>query len=149
MPKHTPGRWSRNIKPAKKYNTIFAGGNTHVCHLAVTGLTDEEIEGNCNLIMSAPELLAALKALLAYDDDPPAAGTFGAEVYQTAHTAIARAEGEPVFYCRGCNREESLCSADPCAGVLADRQSARAGGDARSAARAVIDRQGAGYLQLL
>ena len=44
MPKHTPGPWSRNIKPAKKYNTIFAGRNIHICHLETTGLTDEEIE---------------------------------------------------------------------------------------------------------
>jgi hypothetical protein len=86
--KHTPGPWSRNIKPAKKYNTIYAGRNTHVCYLAVTGLTDEEIEANCNLIMSAPELLAALKALVFCGDDP------SAEVWDAADAAIARAEGE-------------------------------------------------------
>lgn len=62
--KHTPGPWSRNIKPAKKYNTIFAGRNTHVCHLTVTGLTDEEIEANCDLIRAAPELLDALSDLM-------------------------------------------------------------------------------------
>ena len=37
--KHTPGPWNRNIKPAKKYATIYAGRNTHVCHLSVSGLT--------------------------------------------------------------------------------------------------------------
>jgi len=61
MPKHTPGPWSRNIKPAKKYNTIFAGRNIHICHLETTGLTDEEIEANCDLIRAAPELLAELE----------------------------------------------------------------------------------------
>jgi hypothetical protein len=60
--KHTPGPWSRNIKPAAKYCTIFAGRNTHVAHLA-NGLPDDEIEANCNLIAAAPELLEALSAL--------------------------------------------------------------------------------------
>lgn len=63
MPKHTPGRWSRNIKPAKKYNTIFAGRNIHICHLETTGLTDEEIEANCDLIRAAPEMLEALDSV--------------------------------------------------------------------------------------
>lgn len=27
----------------------------------------------------------------------------------------------PVFICRGCGREESICSADPCPSVIADR----------------------------
>jgi hypothetical protein len=26
------------------------------------------------------------------------------------------------FVCRGCGREESVCSANPCAGVIADRE---------------------------
>lgn len=60
---HTPGPWHRNIKPARKYNTIAAGRNTHVAHLVVNGLTDAEIEANCNLITAAPELLAALTPL--------------------------------------------------------------------------------------
>lgn len=63
-PKHTPGPWNRNIKPAKKYATIYAGRNTHVCHLSVSGLTDEEIEGNCNLIAAAPDLLNALQGVM-------------------------------------------------------------------------------------
>ena len=63
MPKHTPGPWSRNIKPAAKYNTIFAGRNTHICHLAIGGLTDEEIEANCDLIAAAPDLLEALRGI--------------------------------------------------------------------------------------
>ena len=64
MPRFTKGPWSRNIKPARKYNTIFAGRNTHVCHLTVTGLTDEEIEGNCDLIKAAPTLYDALEFAL-------------------------------------------------------------------------------------
>lgn len=60
---HTPGPWNRNIKPARKYNTIYAGRNTHVAHLATSDLSDEEIESNCALITTAPELLEALRAL--------------------------------------------------------------------------------------
>lgn len=60
---HTPGPWHRNIKPARKYNGIFAGRNTHVVRLAVEGLTDDEIEANCYLVTAAPEMLAALKLL--------------------------------------------------------------------------------------
>ena len=58
---HTPGPWYRNIKPANKYNTIFAGNapkHTHVCHLSTMGMSAEEVEGNCNLIVAAPDLLA-------------------------------------------------------------------------------------------
>jgi hypothetical protein len=29
---------------------------------------------------------------------------------------------EEIFTCRGCGREESVCSADPCPGVIADRE---------------------------
>lgn len=105
--KHTPGPWHRNIQPAKKYNTIFAGRNTHVCHLTVTSLTDEEVEGNCNLITAAPELLIALKAALALFDKDHAINHFnwGASVLRAEdirelnelpgqlRKAIAKAEG--------------------------------------------------------
>lgn len=62
---HTKGPWSRNIKPAKKYAIIFAGRNTHVAQLCTSGLADEEIEGNCDLIAGAPALLEAAEAFLA------------------------------------------------------------------------------------
>lgn len=61
--KHTPAPWYRNIKPARKYCTIFAGQNTHVTYLATQGFSDEEIEANCNLIVAAPELLGMVKKL--------------------------------------------------------------------------------------
>jgi len=40
---------------------------------------------------AAPELLNALLSLLSYEDDQPAPGTFGAEVYAAARAAIAKA----------------------------------------------------------
>jgi Tat protein secretion system quality control protein TatD with DNase activity len=49
----TPGIWHRNIKPATKYNTVWAGRNTHVAHAAVDGLNPEEVEANIDLIVEA------------------------------------------------------------------------------------------------
>jgi hypothetical protein len=63
MSSYTKGPWSRNIPPAKKYNTIFAGRNKHICHLDVVGLSDEEIEANCALIRAAPEMAEMLLAM--------------------------------------------------------------------------------------
>lgn len=61
--KHTPGPWHRNIKPASKYPVVFAGRSTHVAVVSTQGLTDEEIEGNCNLISATTDLLEALRLL--------------------------------------------------------------------------------------
>ena len=60
---HAPGPWHRNVPPATKYNTIFAGRNTHVCHMTVTGLPPEQVEANCSLIAAAPEMLDLLLRL--------------------------------------------------------------------------------------
>jgi hypothetical protein len=104
-PRHTPGPWHRNIPPAKKYNTVFAGRNTHVCHLTVTGLTDEEVEANCDLIAAAPELLKALKSVRRMIDEALPKFNWGAsaldanairllnEVPAEVTRAIIKAEG--------------------------------------------------------
>lgn len=62
--KHTQGGWNRNIKPASKYPVIFAGRNTHVAMVCTSGLSEEEIEANINLIAAAPDLLEALRGML-------------------------------------------------------------------------------------
>jgi len=92
---HTPGPWGRNIPPASKYNTIYAGRNTHVAHLHRDGLTPEEIEANANLIAAAPELLAALEALLEHESedlDVPVSEMIGG-VWGIARNAINKARG--------------------------------------------------------
>lgn len=90
MAKHTSGPWHRNIKPASKYTTIFAGRNTHVAHVGVKGLTEEEIEANCDLITAAPDMheqLIVLTGLLV--EHAP----HEQEAIQKAQLAIAKAEG--------------------------------------------------------
>lgn len=64
-PKHTPGPWHRNIPPATKYNTVWAGRNTHVAHVVRDGLKPEEVEGNIRLIAKAPDMRAKLEAVAA------------------------------------------------------------------------------------
>lgn len=63
-PKHTSGPWHRNVPPAQKYPVVFSGRNTHVARVIADGLPEVEIESNCNLIAAAPDILAALRAIL-------------------------------------------------------------------------------------
>lgn len=69
--KYTPAPWGRNIAPAKKYNCIYAGRNTHVAYLATQGLEDEAVEANANLIAAAPDLYEALVDLLKLHQSEP------------------------------------------------------------------------------
>lgn len=62
--KHTPGPWNRNIKPARKYITIFAGKNTHVAKLVTGSFSDEELEAHADLITARADLLDALVAIV-------------------------------------------------------------------------------------
>ena len=57
---YTPGPWHRNIPPATKYVTVWAGRNTHVARVVPDHLPAEQVEGNIALIASAPTLLDAL-----------------------------------------------------------------------------------------
>ena len=100
---HTKGGWNRNIKPASKYPTIFAGRNTHVAAVKTVGLSDDvQIEANINLIVvSAPDMLEALetlykeydKLLLCGDCCSPISASEFPEG-QAALAAIRKAKGE-------------------------------------------------------
>lgn len=101
--KHTAGPWHRNIKPARKYNCIFAGetGNhTHVAYLATSGMTDAEIEANCDLILAAPELLEALEELRDLVEEIRV-GAYKPDSFtlQIADKAIAKATGQVITMC--------------------------------------------------
>lgn len=78
MHSHTQGPWHRNIKPATRYPTIFAGRNTHVAHVTTSGIPEAEVEANCDLIASAPELLRELEYAHAIIEN--IMGRFGPEV---------------------------------------------------------------------
>ncbi|MCA3573115.1 MAG: hypothetical protein IOC86_04310 [Aestuariivirga sp.] len=88
---HTPGPWSRNIKPATKYPILFAGRNTHICTVSVSGLPPETVEANLLLIRAAPDMLAALESLVAGNYGQPRGVTVPA--LDIARAAIARAKG--------------------------------------------------------
>lgn len=60
--RYTGGEWQRNIPPASKYPVIYAGRNTHVCVLS--SRPEGEMEGNADLIVAAPKVLRALRALV-------------------------------------------------------------------------------------
>jgi hypothetical protein len=98
---HTPGPWHRNIKPATKYSTVWSGRNKHVAAVTVSGLSPEEVEANISLIAAAPELLAALKALMpVLDKAQETDNVFGKmhndamDAEQAARAAIAKATAE-------------------------------------------------------
>lgn len=94
-PQHTPTPWHRNIKPASKYNVIFADRNTHVLKLVTEGLSEEEIEANCDFILHACNahdelvgLLERIKTIFSWDeqDDDSLA--------KDVCLALAKAKGE-------------------------------------------------------
>lgn len=89
--KHTPGPWHRNIKPARKYPTIWSGRNTHVAYVEGGTLSDDEIEANINLIAAAPDLLEALESVVAYHCHHSDVGVAG-QVYDKAIAAINKAD---------------------------------------------------------
>jgi hypothetical protein len=60
----TPGEWHRNIKPATKYLTVWAGRNTHVARVVRDGLSEEAVEANISIIAQAPTLARQLIATL-------------------------------------------------------------------------------------
>jgi hypothetical protein len=93
---YTPGPWHRNIKPASKYPTIFAGRNTHICHLSTGEKTDAELEANISLITASPDLLAALEALTDHSITYFDLGECGGkelDIRRMAKEAIKKAKG--------------------------------------------------------
>lgn len=94
QPKHTPGPWHRNIKPATHYTTVWSGRNTHVARVVPEGLTEAEVEANINLIAAAPDLLDALERLLAERADSDAHGRPSHYAWEQAEAAIVKATGQ-------------------------------------------------------
>lgn len=86
--RYTPGPWSTAEWPSreKDYIRIFAG-TTYVGSVGNSDDPFERTEANARLIAAAPDLLAALKGILAITDRNHVA-------WHAAHAAIAKANGE-------------------------------------------------------
>jgi hypothetical protein len=109
IPKHTPGPWHRNIRPAAKYPVVWSGRSKHVLAIKTIGLTDEEIEANINLAAAGPDLLAiawSVEALLSRQKWVPNAGSHAPESQLLAQVRAA------LMAATGMTREEwvSLCA---------------------------------------
>lgn len=93
--KHTPGPWSQD----KYGNVISADKETiKVEGVSLSGRSTEETRANARLIAAAPELLAALEAMLEavrqnIDGIPPTADQIFAKAGHSAVAAIAKATG--------------------------------------------------------
>ena len=88
--------WHRNIKPASKYAIIFTGkapNHKHVAQVLSSGLTDDEVESNCNLIAAAPELLDALQNLVWRYEEYADSGDEECEFMEAARKALNKADG--------------------------------------------------------
>lgn len=97
--KHTPGPWSVYINGQRGANTcrVTAGGYTVA---SVNCVGDFNSEENAHLIAAAPDLLAALQEVLAYQlidynyhGEPTEACRELAAAVAQAETAIAKATG--------------------------------------------------------
>lgn len=91
---HTPGPWEVN---ASNMVTIQAGGASIAQPLYPIIWKDDhraEFDANARLIATAPELLEALKQLVARCDGDEGVRADGSNIQtMAAHAAIAKAEG--------------------------------------------------------
>lgn len=93
-PKHSPGPWKMNV--ARSPASILDANSDCIAKVfltdAVTKRRDQTHVANANLIVAAPELLAALReiAKVGREDYGPAAASRMAEI---AGRAITKAEG--------------------------------------------------------
>lgn len=102
MSKHTPGPWTWRNEPydnGKPYTTIEAGDGFHGRNDRGFCLEGIISEANVRLIASAPELLAALEAMMQRAEWAPSGDNTrfvspASEVAKAARAAIAKAKGE-------------------------------------------------------
>ena len=84
--KHTPGPWTRN----RAINTVDMGRYSVICPFGADSKKHvSEIEANMRIISAAPDLLAALEAMIAKIDADKLPISCS-----IARAAIARARGE-------------------------------------------------------
>lgn len=90
---HTPGPWEK--EPEAGRGAWIKGANDEWAALAC-GDTDESARANAHLIAAAPDLLEALRVLLAYlPADEDAVDPQQHAALRAARAAIAKAECQP------------------------------------------------------
>ena len=105
MSTHTPGPWFHQVVPTSAGSAInISAANQKVAIIYVDGIRkgiDEELPkaienlANARLISAAPDMLAALEAIVALDDgDSPDLWHFEKE-FSAGIAAIKKAKGEP------------------------------------------------------
>lgn len=89
--KHTPGPWrTHDVQPEIWTRQVWTDESHGSVMIATTGGVDKE--ANARLIAAAPELLAALKALVEW---AAFTGGWEAPCWDDARAAIKKAEGGP------------------------------------------------------
>lgn len=81
---HTPGPWAVRWHNGLRTAIIEAGGERLACNIK---------NSDADLMAAAPDLLAALRELVHYDDGSSEPGAYGYEVLQRCKAVIAKAEG--------------------------------------------------------
>lgn len=86
---HTPGPWDYS---EDKAGFVVDANGVEIGEVFGESSRAEECDDNNALIVAAPELLAALKELVHYDEGSSEQGSYGYEVLRMCKAAIARAE---------------------------------------------------------
>lgn len=142
---HTPGPWiyrdsgiyARDVRPDWT-NGDHEFDDERVCIVNLMGgMGGDDTRADALLLTASPDLLAKLSALVDCCDDFLEHGKERHHValrnaMADAYAVIDQATSAPVpadlaeacagYRCGDCGREESDCSADPCAAVMADRE---------------------------
>lgn len=93
MSKHTQGPWAVHYHESTDTYTIYVAGRSWECWaVAYVGDCIQD-EDNARLIAAAPEMLKALKSLIALHDHTDPEGLFRGLEDIRARAAIAKAEG--------------------------------------------------------
>ena len=92
-PKFIQGPWGRNRYMVYALNPLDSGMVSFTCHVGKAVCTEEEQAATAHLIAAAPDLYAALEALVTTPEqavEPAKAGD--AELYESAKKAIQEAK---------------------------------------------------------
>lgn len=95
---HTPGPWAYDPDSKEVFGSTEEHGCGWIALVEGNDSSDQPLPAemraaNARLIAAAPELLAALKELVEYDDGSNDPGDLGYEILQRCKAAIAKAEG--------------------------------------------------------